>query len=67
MAKIPKNCKSLKEKMLFDSSRAAAKKTRGEDLKVTSIMLLKTHVVKMSEIGFSIICMIEGDRNNSDL
>jgi hypothetical protein len=33
------------------------KKTRGEKMKVTSIMLLKTHVEKMSETGLSIICM----------
>jgi hypothetical protein len=43
--------------MLSDSRRAAAKKARGENMKVTSIMLLKTHIEKMSETGLSIICM----------
>ena len=33
------------------------KKTRGENMKVSPIMLLKTHVEKMSETGLSIICM----------
>ena len=32
-------------------------KTRGENMKVTSIMLLKTHVEKMSETCLSIIYM----------
>jgi len=32
-------------------------KTRGENMKVTSIMLLKTHIEKMSETGLSIISM----------
>jgi len=34
-----------------------ARRTRGENMKVTSIMLLKTHVEKMSETGLSIMCM----------
>jgi hypothetical protein len=34
-----------------------SEKTRGEKMKVSSIMLLKTHVVKMSEIGLSIMLM----------
>ena len=33
------------------------KKTRGEDMKVSPIMLLKTHVEKMSETGHAIICL----------
>jgi len=33
------------------------KKTRGENMKVSPIMLLKTHVEKMSETGHAIICM----------
>ena len=36
---------------------AGSKKARGENMKVTSIMLLKTHIEKMSETGLSIICM----------
>jgi hypothetical protein len=43
--------------MLSDSRRAASKKTRGENMKVSPIMLLKTHVEKMSETGHAIICM----------
>jgi hypothetical protein len=33
------------------------KKTRGEKMKVSPIMLLKTHVEKMSETGHATICM----------
>ena len=57
MATISKNCKSLKINMLFNSRRAAAKETRGENMKVSPIMLLKTHVEKMSETGHAIMCM----------
>ena len=32
-------------------------KTRGEKMKVSAIMLLKTHVSKMSETGLAIISM----------
>ena len=32
-------------------------KTRGENMKVSPIMLLKTNVEKMSETGHAIICM----------
>jgi len=35
----------------------SSKKTRGENMKVSPIMLLKTHVEKMSETGHAIICM----------
>ena len=38
-------------------SAASRKKTRGENMKVSPIMLLKTHVEKMSETGHAIICM----------
>jgi hypothetical protein len=55
MAPISKNRKSLKARMLSDSRRAAAKKTRGGNMKVSPIMLLKTHVEKMSETGHAII------------
>ena len=34
------------------------KKTRGENMKVSPIMLLKTHVEKMSETGHATIYMI---------
>jgi hypothetical protein len=48
---------SLKLNRLWHSQRAAAKKTRGENMKVSPIMLLKTHVEKMSETGHATICM----------
>jgi hypothetical protein len=57
MPTISKNSKSLKDKMLSDSRRAAAKKPRGENMKVSPVMLLKTHVEKMSETGHAIISM----------
>ena len=34
-----------------------SKETRGENMKVSPIMLLRTHVEKMSENGRAIICM----------
>jgi hypothetical protein len=36
---------------------ARSRKTRGEKMKVTSIMLLKTNVEKMPETGLSIMLM----------
>jgi hypothetical protein len=48
---------SLKYKELPIQRRAGGERTRGEKIKVTSIMLLKTHGEKMTEIGFSIMLL----------
>jgi hypothetical protein len=42
---------------LVHSGPACREKTRGEKMKVSSIMLLKTNGGKMSEIGLSIMFM----------
>ena len=44
-------------KRVIDATRKEQQKTRGEKMKVSPIMLLKTHVEKMSETGHAIICM----------
>jgi hypothetical protein len=36
---------------------AGSEKTRGEKMKVSSIMLLKTHIEKMPETGLSIMLL----------
>ena len=55
---IHENPISLKSSKLYDFSSLSAKNRGGENMKVTSIMLLKTHIGKMSETGLSIMCMI---------
>ena len=47
----------MKIKQLVCFWCSGSEKTRGGKMKVTSIMLLKTHVVKMSDIGLSIILL----------
>jgi hypothetical protein len=47
----------LKSQELGSSEWQGSGKTRGKKMKVTSIMLLKTHVVKMSDIGLSIMLL----------
>ena len=44
-------------KQVMQYKFAAHKKTRGENMKVSPTMLLKTHIEKMSETGHAIICM----------
>jgi hypothetical protein len=44
-------------KSVMEFPARSRKKTRGEKMKVSPIMLLKTHVEKMSETGHAIICM----------
>ena len=57
-------------KRVIHETREQPQKTRGEKMKVSPIMLLKTHVEKMSEIGHAIICMktmnIEDERHYID-
>jgi hypothetical protein len=48
---------SLKVKQLVHPGWQSGEKTRGEKMKVTSIMLLKTHIAKMSVFGLSIILL----------
>ena len=48
---------SLKLSWLLYSSLPSSEKTRGGKMKVTSIILLKTNVEKMPEIGLSIMYM----------
>jgi len=48
---------SLKLSQLIDCRQPGSEKTRGEKMKVSSIMLLKTNVEKMSETGLSIMLM----------
>ena len=57
MATILQNSMHLKLKRLLRFLRVAAKKARGENMKVTSIMLLKTHIETMSETRLSTIYM----------
>jgi hypothetical protein len=47
----------LKIIILYRFRRAAARKRGGGNMKVSPIILLKTHVEKMSETGHAIICM----------
>jgi hypothetical protein len=47
----------LKISKLIDSLSLSPEKTRGEDMKVSPIMLLKTHIEEMSENGHAIISM----------
>jgi hypothetical protein len=48
---------SLKLKQLVQSGWQCSEKTRGEKMKVTSIMLLKAHGEKMSDLGLSIMLL----------
>jgi hypothetical protein len=48
---------SLKQKQLAYGWWQSSEKTRGEKMKVSSIMLLKTNGGKMSESGLSIMLM----------
>jgi hypothetical protein len=47
----------LKIKALANLTTIRAEKTRGENMKVSPIMLLKTHIEKMPETGHATICM----------
>ena len=47
----------LKLNQLIALRAIGPEKTRGENMKVSPIMLLKTHVGKMSETSHAIICM----------
>ena len=44
-------------KRVIHETREQPQKTRGEKMKVSPIMLLKTHIEKMSETGHAIMCM----------
>ena len=57
MTEIFQNPISLNLNKLSNSAEAGRKKTRGEKMKVSSIMLLKTNASKMSETGLSIILL----------
>ena len=48
---------SLKLKQLVYSGWQGGEKTRGEKMKVTSIILLKTHIEKMSIFRLSIVLL----------
>jgi hypothetical protein len=47
----------IETKMLILFRTAGCQKTRGEKMKVSSIMLLKTNGSKMSDFGLSIILL----------
>jgi hypothetical protein len=57
MTKVVKNSISLKLKELVYVGWPASEKTRGEKMKVTSIILLKTNWGKMPEIMLSIMLL----------
>src|SRR5208282_6431436 len=57
IAKFPEKPISLKLNQLLHSRQRGSEKTRGEKMKVSSIMLLKTNASKMSETSLSIMLM----------
>ena len=50
-------CQVVEIKQINCLAMRSAQKTRGEKMKVTSIMLLKTHGEKMPETGLSIMLL----------